>query len=222
MNNIVNIEDKAFMAILLSAVEAFPSRYSGGRRPNGSTPEGEVHGLLFGQRIMRDAETTVYNVTLAVPNQIVLERTGDGVSVSTVHIDRIREVTELFPIYSLLGFFHSHPWPKDKFHKVNCVEPSDTDKENAVGVAEAEFDDMLDLIIGITRLERRSTVVPDFPKANMIHACCGNYKYTLSCNIVLAPEEEEDSSEEEIDERYLPVDNLICTTASGMFYSDLG
>lgn len=213
--NIVNIEDKAFMAILLSAVEAFPSRYSGGRRPNGSTPEGEVHGLLFGQRIMRDAETTVYNVTLAVSNQIVLERTGDGVSVSTVHIDRIREVTELFPTYSLLGFFHSHPWPKDEFHKVNCVEPSDTDMENAVDVAEAEFDDMLDLIIGITRLERRSTVVPECARPNLIHACCGNYKYTLSCNVTLAPEDGDDS-EEGPEMRYQPADNLICTTASGM------
>lgn len=219
--NIVNIEDKAFMAILLSAVEAFPSKYSGGRRPNGSTPGGEVHGLLFGQRIMRDAETTVYNVTLAVSNQIVLERTGDGVSVSTVHIDRIREVTELFPTYSLLGFFHSHPWPKDEFHKVNCVEPSETDMENAVDVADAEGDDMLDLIIGITRLERKSTVIPDPLTPNKIHACCGNYKYTLSCNIALAPEDGENSSEEESEERYQPVDNLICTTASGMVYTDL-
>lgn len=104
MNNIVNVEDKAFMAILLSAVEAFPSRYSGSRRPNGSTPEGEVHGLLFGQRIMRDAETTVYNVTLAVSNQIVLERTGDGVSVSTVHIDRIREERSSSPPTACLAF----------------------------------------------------------------------------------------------------------------------
>lgn len=218
--NIVNIEDKAFMAILLSAVEAFPSRYSGGRRPNGSSPEGEVHGMLFGQRIIKGDDTTVYNVTLAVPNQIVLERTGDGVSVSSVHIDRIREVTELFPAYSLLGFFHSHPYPKDEFHKVNCVEPSDTDMENAVEVSDEENDDMLDLIVGITRLERRSTVVPDFPQIHMIHSCCGNYKYTLSCNIALASEEDDEEAGE-IDERYLPVDNLICTTASGMVYTDL-
>ena len=101
------------------------------------------------------------------------------------------------------------------------MEPSDTDMENAVDVAGAEGDDMLDIIIGITRLERKSTVEPDFPHAHMIHACCGNYKYTLSCNIALAPEEEEDS-EEESEERYLPVDNLICTTVSGMVYTDLG
>jgi hypothetical protein len=211
---IVNIEDKAFMGILLAAVEAYPSRYCGGRKPNGASPEGEVHGLLFGQRMMKGGETTVYNVTLAVSNQIVLERSGEGVSVSTVHIDRIREVTELFPAYSLLGFFHSHPYPKTDFHKTGCVEASDTDIENAVSVAVAEGDTMLDLIIGITRLDRRSSIVPDFPKANMIYACCGNYKYTLSCSVASEDEEEESG-------RYLPVDNLICTTAAGMVNADL-
>lgn len=213
---IVNIEDKAFMGILLAAVEAYPSRYCGGRKPNGASPEGEVHGLLFGQRLMKNGETTVYNVTLAVSNQIVLERSGDGVSVSTVHIERIREVTELFPSYSLLGFFHSHPYPKAEFHKTGCVEPSDTDIENAVSVAEAEGDTMIDLIIGITRLDRRSSIVPDFPAQNMIHACCGNYKYTLACSVVVAIE-----TGDSADNSYLAVENLICTTASGMVNTDL-
>lgn len=213
---IVNIEDKAFMGILLAAVEAYPSKYCGGRKPNGASPEGEVHGLLFGQRIMKNGETTVYNVTLAVSNQIVLERSGEGVSVSTVHIERIREATELFPAYSLLGFFHSHPYPKGDFHKTGCVEPSDTDIENAVGMATEEGDTMLDLIIGITRLERRSSIVPDFPKPNIIHACCGNYKYTLACSVA-----SEDEDGDSADDCYLPVDNLICTTAAGMVNTDL-
>jgi len=213
---IVNIEDKAFMGILLAAVEAYPSKYCGGRKPKGASSEGEVHGLLFGQRIMKNGETTVYNVTLAVSNQIVLERSGEGVSVSTVHIDRIREVTELFPAYSLLGFFHSHPYPKADFQKTGCVEPSDTDIENAISVAVAEGDTMLDLIIGITRLERRSSIVPDFPKVNMIHACCGNYKYTLSCSVA-----SEGDDGDSADDGYLPVDNLICTTAAGMVNTDL-
>ena len=49
---------------------------------------------------------------------------------------------------------------------------------------------MLDLIIGVIRQERRSTVEPNSPKSNMFHACCGNYKYTLFCNIALAPKED--------------------------------
>lgn len=214
--NIVNIEDKAFMGILLAAVEAYPSKYCGGRKPNGASPEGEVHGLLFGQRIMKNGETTIFNVTLAVSNQIVLVRTGNTVSVSEVHIERIREVTELFPAYSLLGFFHSHPNPKADFHKTGCVEPSDTDIENARSTAESEGDTMLDLIIGITRLERRSSIVPEFPKANMIHACCGNYKYTLACCVASEGEDGDDESD-----CYVPVDNLICTTAAGMVNTDL-
>lgn len=89
-------------------------------------------------------------------------------------------------------------------------------------MAVEEGDTMLDLILGITRLERRAKVTPDFPKAHMIHACCGNYKYTLSCNVALAPEEEEDDeAEDELEDRYQPVDNLICATASGMVYMDL-
>lgn len=92
--------------------------------------------------------------------------------------------------------------------------------ENAVDVAETEGDDMLDLIVGITRLERWSTIDPDFPHAHMIHACCGNYKYTLSCNIALTAEEDEDEAEK-AEERYQQVDNLICTTVSGMVYTDL-
>jgi hypothetical protein len=163
---------------------------------------------------MKDGKTNVYNVTLAISNQIVLERSGDGVCVSTVHIDRIREVTELFPAYSLLGFFHSHPYPKADFQKTGCVDPSDTDIEDAICMAVEEGDAMLDLIIGITRLERRSSIVPDFPKPNMIHACCGNYKYTLACSVAAEDEEEKSG-------RYLPVDNLICTTAAGMVNTDL-
>ncbi|HPX60205.1 MAG TPA: hypothetical protein PLN25_00350 [Deltaproteobacteria bacterium] len=53
MNTIVNIEEKAFMGIMLAAVEAYPSKYCGSRRPKGSTPEGDVHGLLFGQQIQK-------------------------------------------------------------------------------------------------------------------------------------------------------------------------
>lgn len=157
--------------------------------PNGSTPEGEVYGILFGQRIAKGG-SNIYKVTVAVANQIVLERTGDGVSVSNVHIDRIREVTELFLTYNLLGIFHSHPFTKDEFYKTNSVEPFGTVLENAVDFTEGEYDNMFDHIIGITRLEHRSTVEPNSPKSNMIHACCGNYKYTLFCNIALAPKED--------------------------------
>lgn len=96
--------------------------------PNGSTPEGEVHGILFGQRIAKGG-SNFYKVTLAVAKQILLERTGDDVGVSNVHIDRTREVADLFSIYSLIGYFHSHPYQKDEFQKTSSMEPSGTDLE---------------------------------------------------------------------------------------------
>jgi len=213
MNTIVNIEEKAFMGIMLAAVEAYPSKYCGSRRPKGSTPEGEVHGLLFGQQMQKNEQTRVFNVTLAVGNQMVLERSDSGVSVSYSHIERIREITELYPTYTLLGFFHSHPYPKGKFHKLDSVEPSGTDMEDAIWSAESEGREMLDLILGITRQQRRSWSAPQFPRQHMIHACCGNYRYTLSCC----------SAWQGIDDRYYyqPVYNLICPVASGIQQVDL-
>lgn len=213
---IVHIEDKAFMGILLAAVEAFPSKFQGKHKPGGASQEGEVHGLLFGQRIVKDG-STVHNVTLAISNQIVLKRTGDSVNPSPVHIERIREVTELFPTYSLLGFYHSHPYPRQEFHKTGCVEPSEDDVVSAAGLAGDEGEGLLDLIIGLTRLEKRSSIVPGFPKPHMIHACCGNYKYTLSCSLA----SETGDGDDDDDYSYAPVDNLICTTAAGLLYTDL-
>lgn len=220
MHNTVHIEEKAFMGILLATVEAFPSRFYGERKPKGATTEGEVQGLLFGQRIIRNDDIIVFNVTLAVPNQIVIERTGDTVSVAAVHIDRIKEITELFPTYDFLGFFHSHPYRKSEFHRVSSVEPSDDDMTSSINFADEERRNLLDIIVGITRLERRSWTHPNYPNTNMIHASCGNYKYTLSCNIALANECIDVKPITNHEKRYKSVDNLICTTISGMVSSD--
>lgn len=213
MGTIVIIEEKAFMCILLAAVEAFPSKFYGERKPKKSTAEGEVHGLLFGQRLLRRDGAVVLNVTLALPNQMVLERTHDEVSVAQKHIDKIREIAELFPAYSLLGFFHSHPYPADEYKKYSSAEPSETDKSSAINSAEQEEEEMLDLIFSITRLQRRSWIQPQFPKPHMIHACCGDYKYTLACYSAIVTSEGKES--------YGAVDNLICTTAAGLQHVDL-
>jgi hypothetical protein len=210
--NVVHIEDKAFMGILLAAVEAFPSKFNKGqRKPNGASPEGEVHGLLFGERAVADNNTTVHKITLSVPNQIVLERTGDSVSVSSVHIDRIREVMKRFPKYSLLGFYHSHPYKRAEFHKTGCVEPSETDVADAASAVEGAEGDMLDLIIGLTRLEGQSTVSSCSPERHMIHASCGKYKYTLACCVASVNKQVNPESYF----CYDPVDDLICAAAAG-------
>jgi len=192
------------MGIFLAAIEAFPSKFHGSRKPNGSSPEGEVHGLLFGQRIMQKNGQIICNVSLAVPNQMVLDRTADSISVASRHIERTREAAELFPRYSFLGCFHSHPYPAEEFKKCFSAEPSETDQDSAISLAEDEGLEMLDLIFSLTRLKRHTCTPHQFPKPHMLHACLGNYKYTLACYRAVSSENLE---------HYGAVDHLICKSA---------
>lgn len=206
----VIVEDKAFMAIFLASVEAYPSKYRPdmSRKPNGASPEGEVHGLLFGQRFKK-GNNTIFNVTLAVPNQIVCERTENSITPSPQHIKHLLELTELFPTYELLGYFHSHPDRREEFHKKSSVNFSDEDQVSAFGAAREANNDLIEVIFGITCLERRSRIQPEFIDNYLIHNCCGVYKYSLACYKTLKTET-----------RLLEVDNLICTVASGMTFVD--
>ena len=204
----VVIEEKSFMSILVAAVEAFPSKFKPNMtcKPKGVSAEGEVHGLLFGQKIEK-AGNTVFNVTLAVPNQIVYERGPSHVLASSHHIDCIRELIDLFPNYQFLGFFHSHPDRSAAFKKGSSVEYSKTDKKSALEAAKECGEDLIEVIFGITYLKQRSRIQPEFIGSNVIHNCCGNYKYSLACYLA-----RDDMQEDSL----LDVDNLICATASGM------
>ena len=50
MKTIVHLSDTAFISILVAAIESYPSCYEGRIRPYGSRDEGEIFGLLFGQK----------------------------------------------------------------------------------------------------------------------------------------------------------------------------
>lgn len=208
----VIIEEKAFMGILVAAVEAFPSKYRPNmcRKPNGVSPEGEVHGLLFGQR-MNKGNDTIFNVTLAVANQIVYERDENGIAASTHHIECICNLIELFPTYQLLGFFHSHPYRRKEFHKKSSVLHSDDDSKSALAAAKDAGGDLLEVIVGITCLERLARTQPKFIENHLIHNCCGFYKFSLACYEAIVA-----------NNRLQNVGNLICPVASGMNYMDFG
>ena len=75
----VHIAETAFMSILVTAIESFPSKYVGKRQLSKSLPEGEVYGLLFGQRINKK-DDVIYHVTIAIPMQMLLEKKVDQVS----------------------------------------------------------------------------------------------------------------------------------------------
>ena len=210
----VCIEEKAFMTMLVAAVEAFPSKYrpDAYRKPKGVSAEGEVHGLLFGQ-LMDKGDKRIYNVTLAVPNQIVYDRNENGVKASMVHIDRIREITELFPTYQFLGWFHSHPYKHKDFHKKTSVEFSEVDRQSAVEMASDLCQNMIEIIFGLTCLKRMARTKPEFIGTHIIHNCCGIYKYSLACYIT-------QHATVRVESLFLAVDNLICPTGAGMHYSD--
>jgi hypothetical protein len=198
------MEDKAFIAILVAAGEAYPSKYRPGkhRKPKGASAEGEVHGLLFGQRINK-GEDTIYNVTMAVPNQIIYERNASAITPSLYHIDSIKEMIDLFPPYQFLGCFHSHPYKRSDFHSISSIMFSNADQTSALAGAANAHENMLEVIFGITCLERCARTKLDRGRY-FIHNCCGVYKYTLACYEAVKSAEE-----------LLAVDNLICPAASG-------
>lgn len=202
------IEEKAFMTMLVAAVEAFPSKYrpDACRKPKGVSAEGEVHGLLFGQLMDKD-DKRIYNVTLAVPNQIVYDRNENGVTASMVHIERVREITEIFPTYQFLGCFHSHPYGRKDFHNKSSVEFSEVDRQSALEMASDLGRDMVEVILGLTCLERLARTQPKFIGTHIIHNCCGTYKYSLACYIASKVE-------------LRATDNLICPVGSGMHFVD--
>lgn len=207
----VVIEEKAFLGIFLASVDALPTRLlpTHHRTPNEISPEGAVHGLLFGQEIDWLIGATTFNVTLAVPNQIICERSADGIMPSLVHIERIREVIKMFPSYQYLGRFHSHPETRKEFHKKRTVEFSKTEEAAALGNAADLGKSQIEVIFGLTCQARRTAIQPEFIDSHIIHNCCGVYKYSLASYFA-----EPDS------DNLVSVDNLICTTAAGMHFMD--
>lgn len=210
MKNIVHIAETAFISILVSAVEAFPSKYEGSRKPKNSFPEGEVYGLLFGQRINKNSNN-VYHVSIATPMQTLLEKTDSKVHPSVKHFERIKTVIEAYPMYQFLGTFHSHPFPSNKYKSKNSADFSDNDKESAIDEAELLKSEVIEVIIGITYLQRKRKESPtNYHNSHCIENYCGNYKYTIAAYMT-------DYNEKKLKN----VDNLICPFALSIGNYDL-
>jgi len=204
----VHIEEKAFMTMFLASAEAYPSRFRPDmhRRPNGTLPEGEAYGLLFGQKISKGA-SEIFNVTLAVPCQIIMNRDADGVEVHGVHFYRILELAEIFPAYQFLGTYHSHPYLEGDFHKQDSVFPSDSDRQTSLETCDEVEKSIIDVIVGLTCLKEQSPLQPEYVTANIIHDRCGEFMYSLGCGW-----------SDFASKVYAPVDRLLCPSASGAHY----
>lgn len=208
MGNIIHIAETAFISILVSAVEAFPSKYEGKKKPKDSFPEGEVYGLLFGQRISKNSNK-IYHVTIATPMQTLFIKTENEVHPSVRHFERIKAVIEAYPMYQFLGTFHSHPYRKGDYNK-DSSDFSEIDEETALEEAKVMGDEVIEVIIGLTYLDRAISKTPLNEYWHRIENYCGNYKYCIAAYVT-------DSENERLSE----VDNLICPFAYGIGNYDL-
>ena len=206
MSIIVHLGDYAFQSLLISSIETFPSEYlragTEAAKPRKgkriSKHEGESFGLLFGQRMMKKEGDLVFNVTLAVPMQAAMHQ-NDMVTFSPPHFRRIREVTESFPYLEFLGTFHSHPYPKDDYNGKPTSEFSRGDENSALHIAKDYGDELLEVILGITALDRHSYRQAK-SEGETIQSYCGRFKYSLSAFCTLgAANEDEDEEDEESD-----------------------
>lgn len=204
----VHIAETAFISILVTAIESFPSKYVGKRKLSKSLPEGEVYGLLFGQRISK-RDDVIYHATIAIPMQMLLEKKVDQVSPSVRHLERIKSVMEAYPMYQFLGTFHSHPSHKQDYSGIKSSNFSDTDEERALDDATMLGEEVIEVIIGVTSLNKKVRKEPDI-RWSSVQSYCGNFKYSLSAYIT------------NVDEKRLrEVDNLICPFAAGVGNYDL-
>ncbi len=208
MTTVVHIAETAFLSILVSAIEAFPSKFEGKKKPKKSFPEGEVYGLLFGQRISKN-NSKVFHTIIATPMQIISGRTPAMVFPSAKHSERIKSVIQAYPMYQFLGTFHSHPWRKDEYKGMGASRFSPFDEQSAIEDASTLHDEIIEVIIGLTCLGKSMKKQPDRHSA-CIQSYCGNYKYSLAAFVT-------DTSSEKLSK----VDNLICPFASGVGNDDL-
>ncbi len=206
---ITHISDEAFLGILISAIEAFPSKYQNSRKPKDASPEGEVYGVLFGYRTAK-GDQAVYNVSLAVPMQILSVRKVDRVVVSDKHLERVKGLLEAFPNLQFLGTFHSHPFPKLRFDDRASVQFSLQDEESALNDARQAEENIVEVIIGLTFLSRREELPPSYLKPHVLRNYCGNYKYSLGAYVTVGNAD-----------ALRPVDNLLCPMALGIGNYDL-
>jgi len=137
----IYICEPAILSILVSTIEAYPSKYLGKKKPKGTASEGEAIGLLFGQRFAKRGESR-FNVEIAVPMQIVMKKDSESVSWNDRHFNRIRDTLTLFPNLDFLGTYHSHPFQEGESVQVKHAAASKDDVESAQQIWASWFEGM--------------------------------------------------------------------------------
>jgi len=141
--------------------------------------------------------------------QILSDRTPALVNPSIRHLERIKAVIQAYPMYQFLGTFHSHPWRKDEYRGIQSSKYSPVDEQSAINDASLFGDEIIEVIIGLTCLDRLVKKEPD-NHWSCIQNYCGNYKYSLAAYVTNTD-----------DKKLSEVNNLICPFASGVGNYDL-
>lgn len=213
--NLSYISENAFMNMLVSSIESFPTEYLSaepGEKVDGrlQKQEGEIYGLLFGQKINKGDGSIVYNVSLAIPMHVFKKKTTGSVDISIPHFDRIKTVVETYPMYQFLGTFHSHPYPKNEWGARSWQFTKDADMPCALYDADQIGENVLMVILAITHLKRNEKG-PPVSGWTTISNYCGRFKYVLTAYVT------------DINKRSLDsIDNILCPSCAGIGNQDLG
>jgi hypothetical protein len=213
------LENNAFLSILIASIEKFPSTLlpEGERLKSDKKFEGESYGILFGQKVAKDNGDIVYNISMAIPMQVVKRVDSGSVTISRHHFDRINEVLCMYPNITALGSYHSHPWEVEDFQTGICTQPSDDEDGSGAGdiplfrrEAAQLGNNSVHIIFGLTKLARlQARVTPTYGKS-WITSHFGYWKYKAHAYYF-------DIAADKVK----MVHNFVCPVASGMQNFDL-
>lgn len=194
----VNMSDGAFLTILTSSVESYPSTHMGvgALRPG----EGEVMGFLYGHT-QEDEDTFTYHVVGASVMQSYIERDEASCSVSPALINKVRSITDAIPGLRCLGRFHSHPYVYSDFETEFCSHWSDTDLENTMASIEEYDVPPLEVIFALSYLNTAKRKAPVLKPSRIVNYC-KRFKFVLRAFAV-------DAEYESLED----VDSLTCGLA---------
>lgn len=171
----VDISDGAFLSILTSSVEAYPSSYMG--NGNLRTDEGEVMGFLYGH-VEEDETSCTYHVIGTSVVHSYLSQGESFCSVSVEVINKVRNIAGAIPGIECIGRFHSHPYPYSEFKTGLCSRWSGTDFEDTMASITEYSAPPLELIFALSYLNKAKKKAPVF-KPSWIVSYCKRFKFVL-------------------------------------------
>jgi hypothetical protein len=173
----------------------------------------EAYGLLWGHRVLLPDGDWLYSVQKLTTDSMAA-RASDSVTPSE-GIGIIKDlVTSYWPQYSLLGDFHTHPYPHySDVKKVRGYEFSEDDRLHTLEMAEVDEDFRLSLVLTIASLRKTTNALPESFNDQCITWDFSNYRFWLNACIALSSEDlklagDEESEEAEVEGELEPL--VLC------------